>query len=127
MAGRPGGRQRNRPSHHGSRGRDNEIRPWLKESRYIPPPANAAFAPRMEDVLDVYAGPHAPRFLLVSFDKVGKEPRANMRPPRPSPPGHAAWEGVEYARRGTANLFLLCAPLPGERRVTDSERRTWPG
>ena len=79
---------------------------------------------RMEDVLDVYARPPDPRRPLVCFDEGGKELHGEVRPPLPMAPGLPAREDCEYARRGTANLFLRCAPLLGTRGVTVTERRT---
>jgi len=78
----------------------------------------------MEDVLAVYARPRDPRRPLVCFDELSKELRADVRDPLPAIPGQPAREDYEYARRGTANLFLVCAPLLGWRQVKATARRT---
>ena len=78
----------------------------------------------MEDVLAVYARPPDPARPLVCFDELSKELRADVRPALPAIPGEPAREDCEYARHGTANLFLVCAPLLGWRQVQGTERRT---
>jgi hypothetical protein len=78
----------------------------------------------MEDVLRVYARPPDPARALVCFDEAGKELRRGVRPPRPPAPGRAAREDAEYARAGSANLFLWVAPHLGQRQVTVHTQRT---
>ena len=78
----------------------------------------------MEDVLDVYARPLDSTRPLVCFDEASKELRAEVRAPLPMIPGHPACYDAEYERRGTANLFLWCAPLLGRRQVSVTARRT---
>jgi len=79
---------------------------------------------RMEDVLDVYARPLDPARPLVCFDEGTKELHGDVRAPLPAIPGHPARVDPEYERHGTANLFLWCAPLLGQRGVTVTDRRT---
>jgi hypothetical protein len=79
---------------------------------------------RLEDVLGVYARPVDPRRPLVCFDESGKELRAEVRSPQPAAPGRPARTDPEYAREGSANLFLWVAPHLGRRRVTASAQRT---
>jgi hypothetical protein len=78
----------------------------------------------MEDVLSVYARPPDPARPLVCFDELSKELRADVRAPLPAIPGEPGREDCEYARHGTTNLFLMCAPLLGWRQVKVTERRT---
>ncbi len=78
----------------------------------------------MEDVLDVYARPDDPRFPLVCLDEAGTQLLADSRPPLGAAPGRPAREDYEYARRGTANCFMLFEPLRGWRHVAVTERRT---
>lgn len=89
-----------------------------------PPRANAGFAARMEDVLEVYARPPDAARPLVCFDETGKDLKAHVRPPQNAAPGRPARQDNEYARNGSANLFLACAPHLGwrEARVTDRRR-----
>jgi len=44
--------------------------------------------------------------------------------PLPLTPRHGIREDYEYARGGTANLFIVCEPLRGWRHLTVTERRT---
>jgi len=90
----------------------------------IPPKANAAFVAAMEDVLDVYTRPRDPARPLVCLDETSKQLVAETRPPEPMRPGLPARHDYEYKRNGTANLFMLFAPLEGWRHVEVTERRT---
>ena len=90
----------------------------------IPPKANAAFAAAMEDVLEVYTRPHDPSRPLVCLDETSKQLVAETRAPLPMQPGQAARSDYEYRRNGTANLFMLFAPLEGWRHVKVTGRRT---
>ena len=90
----------------------------------IPPKANAAFVAAMEDVLEVYTRPHDPARPLVCLDETSKQLVAETRTPLPMLPGQPARHDYEYERRGTANLFMLFAPLEGWRHVEVTDRRT---
>ena len=78
----------------------------------------------MEDVLEVYKRPHDPARPLVCLDEVSKQLVAETRTPVPMQPGQPARFDYEYERRGTANAFMLFAPLEGWRHVKITERRT---
>lgn len=90
----------------------------------IPPKANAAFVAAMEDVLDVYTRPHDHARPLVCLDETSKQLVAETRTPEPMRPGQLARHDYEYKRNGTANIFMLFAPLEGWRQVEITERRT---
>ena len=90
----------------------------------IPPKSNAAFVAAMEDVLDVYTRSHDPARPLVCLDETSKQLIAETRMPKPMQPGLPARHDYEYKRNGTANLFMLFAPLEGWRHVEVTERRT---
>jgi len=90
----------------------------------IPPKANAAFVAAMEDVLDVYTRAHDPARPLVCLDETSKQLVAETRQPEPMRPGKPVRHDYEYKRNGTANLFMLFAPLEGWRHVEVTERRT---
>jgi DDE superfamily endonuclease len=78
----------------------------------------------MEDVLDVYKRPHDPARPLVCLDETSKQLVAETRQPLPMLPGQPARYDYEYKRNGTANLFMLFAPLEGWRHVEVTGRRT---
>jgi len=78
----------------------------------------------MEDVLEVYTRPYDPRRPQVCIDETSKQLVAETREPLPSAPGQPERVDYEYERKGTANLFMVCEPLAGQRRVKVTERRT---
>jgi DDE superfamily endonuclease len=90
----------------------------------IPPQTNAAFVAAMEDVLTVYARPIDPQRPLVCFDEAGKDLKAHTRLPQSTAPGRAGHEDSHYARAGSRNLFLACAPHLGWRQIRVTEHRT---
>jgi DDE superfamily endonuclease len=90
----------------------------------IPPKANGAFVAAMEDVIEVYHRPHYPDRPLVCLDETSKQLIAETREPLPMQPGQPARFDYEYKRNGTANLFMLFAPLEGWRQVKTTSRRT---
>jgi hypothetical protein len=90
----------------------------------IPPKANAAFVAAMEDVLEVYKRPHDPAHPLVCLDETSKQLVAETRQPQPMQQGLPARHDYEYKRNGTANIFMLFAPLEGWRHVEVTARRT---
>ena len=100
------------------------MKPHRKEYWVIPPKANAAFVAAMEDVLEVYKRPHDPSRPLVCLDETSKQLVEETRTPLPVRPGQPARHDYEYKRNGTANLFMLFAPLEGWRHVKVTERRT---
>jgi hypothetical protein len=78
----------------------------------------------MEDVPGVYTRPHDPERPLVCLDETSKQLVSETRTPVPMKPGQPERIDYEYARNGTANLFLLFAPLEGWRHTEITERRT---
>jgi hypothetical protein len=90
----------------------------------IPPDASAAFVAAMEDVLEVYTRPHDPNRPMVCLDETSKQLIAETRVPVPMKPGRPARFDYEYERNGTANLFMMFAPLEGWRHVKVTDRRT---
>jgi hypothetical protein len=73
----------------------------------------------MEDVLEVYHRPHDP-----CLDETSKQLIAETRVPIPAKPGHPKRYDYEYQRNGTANLFMMFAPLEGWRHVEVTDRHT---
>jgi len=78
----------------------------------------------MEDVLEVYARPYDAARPLVCLDEAAKQILGETREPLPMGPGQVARVDSEYARHGTAALFMAFEPLVGMRRVFVRERRT---
>jgi hypothetical protein len=76
----------------------------------------------MEDVLEVYQRPPDPAFPLVCLDETSKQLIAETRVSIPAKPGRPARRDYEYERNGTANLFMMFAPLEGWRRVKVTDR-----
>jgi hypothetical protein len=77
----------------------------------------------MEDVLEVYHRPHDPKHPVVCLDETSKQLISETRVPIPARPGRPARHDYEYARNGTANLFMMFAPLEGWRHVKVTDRR----
>jgi hypothetical protein len=78
----------------------------------------------MEDVLEVYQRPQDPTYPVVCVDETSKQLIAETRVPIPAKPGRPARHDYEYERNGTANLFMMFAPLEGWRRVKVTDRHT---
>jgi hypothetical protein len=76
----------------------------------------------MEDVLAVYTRPHDADRPLICLDETSKQLIAETRLPIPMKAGRAARFDYEYERNGTANLFMLFAPLEGWRHVEVTDR-----
>jgi DDE superfamily endonuclease len=90
----------------------------------IPPKANSMFVAAMEDVLEVYTRPHDRDYPLVCLDESSKQLIAETRLAIPMKPGRPARRDYEYERHGTANLFMMFAPLEGWRHVKVTDRHT---
>jgi uncharacterized small protein (DUF1192 family) len=90
----------------------------------IPPESNAGFVAAMEDVLEVYHRPHDPARPVVCLDETSKQLTAETRTRIAATPGHPERYDYEYTRNGTANLFMVFAPLEGWRHVEVTDRHT---
>ena len=77
----------------------------------------------MEDVLAVCTRPRDGDYPLVCLDETSKQLIAETRVPIKMKAGRPARFGYEYERNGTANLFMMFAPLEGWRRVKSPPRR----
>ena len=78
----------------------------------------------MEDVLEVYHRPHDPDRPVVCLDETSKQLIVETRESIPATPGQPERYDYEYQRNGTANLFMLFAPLEGWRHVEVTDRHT---
>src|SRR5215472_307792 len=65
----------------------------------------------MEDVLEVYHRSHDPACPVVCLDESSKQLVGETRLPILAKPGRTARYDYEYERNGTANLFMMFAPL----------------
>ena len=100
------------------------LKPHLKQQWVIPPDANAAFVAAMEDILEVYQRPHDPqrpaglprRDLKATHCRNARADRGETRTARPA--------RLRIRRNGTANLFMMFAPLEGWRHVKVTDRHT---
>ena len=77
----------------------------------------------MEDVLDVCSRDFGGGTVMVCLDETSKQQTKETRAPLPTRPGRPAGFDFEYERNGTANLFMLYAPLDGWRHVKVTDRR----
>lgn len=80
----------------------------------------------MEDVLAVYQRPYDAKRPVVCLDEVSKVLHSTPAGGIPMQPGASARQDYEYARHGTANLFLAIEPLCSRRRVCVTHQRTAP-
>jgi uncharacterized small protein (DUF1192 family) len=78
----------------------------------------------MEDILEVYQRPYDPQRPLVCLDETSKQLIAETRLPIAAKPGQPGRYDYEYRRNGTANLFMMFAPLEGWRHVKVTDRHT---
>jgi DDE superfamily endonuclease len=78
----------------------------------------------MEDVLDLYAQPYDADYPQVCFDERPVQLLGDTYAPIPLQPGQGRRYDYEYARAGTANLFMMVQPLAGWRMVKTTQRRT---
>jgi hypothetical protein len=78
----------------------------------------------MEDVIQTYLRPYAPRYPVVCFDEACKQLFGEVRPARRAGPGRAGRVDYEYERKGVCHQLLTCEPLRGWRHVQVTERRT---
>jgi hypothetical protein len=78
----------------------------------------------MEEVLTVYKRPRDPDQPLVCLDETNRQLIKETRVPVPMKPGQPARADYEYERNGTANLFMMFAPLEGWRHVKVTDQRT---
>jgi len=78
----------------------------------------------MEDILEVYQRPCDPEHPLVCLDETSKQLIAETRVAIAAKPGYPARHDYQYWRNGTANLFMIFAPLEGWRHVKVTDRHT---
>jgi hypothetical protein len=78
----------------------------------------------MEEVLEVYQRPDEPEFPVLCLDESTKQLVTETRTPIPAQSGQPKRIDYEYERNGTANLFMVCAPMTGWRYLEVTQHRT---
>ena len=78
----------------------------------------------MEDVLGFIIGRTIQSAPVVCVDETSKQLISETRVPIKVKPGQPARHDYEYERNGTANLFMMFAPLEGWRHVAVTDRHT---
>jgi hypothetical protein len=102
----------------------NVLKPWLKQEWCIPPQHNGAFVYHMEDILEVYCRPPDSQYPVVCMDEMPYQLLSETRLPLPPRPGQPECYDYEYKREGVANVFMVFAPLLGQRWTRVTPRRT---
>ena len=78
----------------------------------------------MEEVLEVYQTAYNPKIPVICIDEATKQLVKETLVPIPAERGQAERVDYEYERNGTANLFMICEPMVGWRRVEVTQQRT---
>ncbi len=102
---------------------EDDLKPWLRKMWCIPD-VNGTYVARMEDVLDLYAGEHDPKRLVVCFDESPTQLIGEVREPIAGAPGQPERYDCEYKRNGTANLFVFLDAHRSWRHVKVTDQRT---
>lgn len=78
----------------------------------------------MESVLEVYQTAYNPKIPVICIDEATKQLVKETLVPIPAEQGQPKRFDYEYERNGTANLFMICEPMVGWRRVEVTQQRT---
>jgi hypothetical protein len=78
----------------------------------------------MESVLEVYQTAYNPKIPVICIDEATKQLVKETQVPIAAERGHPERFDYEYERNGTANLFMICEPMVGWRRVAVTQQRT---
>jgi hypothetical protein len=78
----------------------------------------------MEAVLEVYQRSYNPAIPVVCLDEASKQLVQETVTPLPAQAGQVERLDYEYVRNGTANLFMVCEPMVGWRRVVVTQQHT---
>lgn len=78
----------------------------------------------MEAVLEVYQTAYSPRTPVICIDEATKQLVKETVVPIPAEAGYPERVDYEYERNGTANLFMVCEPMVGWRRIAVTQQRT---
>lgn len=111
------------PDTVGRRLKESDLKPW-REKMWCIPKMDAEYVARMEDILDLYAEPHAEDRPVVCFDEKPVQLLDEVRRPLPMEPGKPRRYDYEYRRAGTANLFVFLDAKRPWRHVKATAQRT---
>lgn len=78
----------------------------------------------MEAVLEAYQRAYNPDMPVICLDEAMKQLVRETQVPIAAEAGQPERVDYEYERNGTANLFMVCEPMVGWRRVEVTEHRT---
>lgn len=78
----------------------------------------------MEAVLEVYQTTYNSKTPVICIDEATKQLVKETQVPIPAAVGQPERVDYEYERNGTANLFMVCEPMVGWRRVAVTQQRT---
>ena len=78
----------------------------------------------MEALLDVYQTEYNPQVPVICLDEGMKQLVKEIQIPIAAQAGQPERVDYEYERNGTANLFMVCEPMTGWRRVKVTQRKT---
>ena len=79
---------------------------------------------RMEQILDLYEQPYAPKRPLICVDERPCQLLGDVLVPLPMKPGKPKREGYQYKRNGVCTVFMAFEPLTGWRFVQVRPQRT---
>ena len=78
----------------------------------------------MENIPDLYAGPHNPGYPVICFDEKPYQPAEHVTGPLPAEPGMPRRDDCHYKRNGVCNILCAFEPATGKRIVRITEHRT---
>lgn len=90
----------------------------------IPPEQDAEFVASMEDVLETYAKAYDPKHPVLCMDEQPFQLLQETRVPSAATRKHGKRVDDEYARNGTASIFMCAEPLSGFRQAKARPQRT---
>jgi hypothetical protein len=74
--------------------------------------------------LEAYQTAYNAKIPVICIDEASKQLVKETLVPIPAEPGQPERVDYEYERNGTANLFMICEPMVGWRRVEVTQQRT---
>jgi hypothetical protein len=106
---------------HGAK--KNALKPWLVK-RWCIGKITGDYIWHMEDILDLYEQPDAPRPPVVCCDERPCQLLGDVLAPIPMKPGKPKCEDYEYERQGTCGVLIAFEPLRSWRVLHVRQQRT---